>query len=98
MDVMLQYTSIISIRNSTSRWVPIKHHSVYRYDAVHSMKETLKKGLIADISSIREMIERNEIKVTRIEKERQISDVLTKVGMSSNEFLNVLSTSKTISL
>ena len=38
------------------------------------------------------MRERNEIEVTWIEKERQISDVLTKAGVSSSELLNVLST------
>ena len=37
------------------------------------------------------MIKRNEIEVTWIEKERQISDVLTKAGVSSSELLNVLS-------
>ena len=68
------------------------------YGAVHSMKQTLKKRLIVDIASIREMIERNEIKATRTEKKRQIHDVLTKLGVSSNELLNLLSTSKAISL
>ena len=43
------------------------------------------------------MIEINEIKVTWTEKERQISDVLTKAGVFSSELLNVLSTSKMIS-
>ena len=31
------------------------------------------------------MIEKNKIEVTWIEKERQISDVLTKAGVSSSE-------------
>ena len=44
------------------------------------------------------MTERNEIEVTYIEKERQISDVLAKAGVSSSELLNVLSTLKMISL
>ena len=38
------------------------------------------------------MRERNEIEVTWIEKERQISHVLAKAGVSSSELLNVLST------
>ena len=43
-------------------------------------------------------MERNERKeVTWIEKERQIS-VFTKAGVSSSELLNVLSTSKMITL
>ena len=44
-------------------------------------------------------MERNERKeVTWIEKERQISDVFTKAGVSSSGLLNVLSTSKMITL
>ena len=62
------------------------------------MKQTLEKHLIVDISLIRKMIERNEIEIKWVEKERQISDVLTKPGVSSSELLNVLSTSKMISL
>ena len=62
------------------------------------MKQTLEIGLIVDILSIHQMIERNEKEVPWIEKERQISDVLTKAGVSSNELLNVLSASKMISL
>ena len=51
-----------------------------------------------DISSMHEIIERNEIEVTWIERERQISDVLKKAGVSSSELRNVLSTPKMISL
>ena len=62
------------------------------------MKPTLEKGLIVDISSIRKIIEREKIEVTWIEKDRQISNVLTKAGVSYSKFLNALSTSKMISL
>ena len=68
------------------------------YDAAHSMKQTLEKRLLVDISSIREMIERNEIKVTWIGKEKQLSDILTKAGVSSKGLLNILSNSKMIDL
>ena len=68
------------------------------YDATHSMKQTLEKRLLVDISSIREMIERNEIKVTWIGKEKQLSDILTKAGVSSKGLLNILSNSKMIDL
>ena len=68
------------------------------YDAAHSMKQTLEKRLLVDISSIREMIERNEIKVTWIGKEKQLSDILTKAGVSPRGLLNILSTSKMIDL
>ena len=62
------------------------------------MKPTLEKGLIVDTSSIRKIIEREKIEITWIEKDRQISDVLTKAGVSYNNLLNALSTSKMISL
>ena len=68
------------------------------YDAAHSMKQTLEKRLLVDISSIREMIERNEIKVTWIGKEKQLSDILTKAGVSSKGLLSILSNSKMIDL
>ena len=62
------------------------------------MKQTLEKCLSVDISSMHEIIERNETEVTWIERERQISDVLKKAGVSSSELQNVLSTPKMISL
>ena len=62
------------------------------------MKETLEKCLIVDISSIREIIKRNEIEVTWIEKERQIGDVYKTTGVFPSELPNVLSTSKMIRL
>ena len=73
------------------------------YDAVHSMKQTFEKRLIVDISSIwgnRSSVskKKNEIEVTWIEKERKISDVLSKTGVSSSELLNMLSTAKMIIL
>ena len=66
------------------------------YDAVHSMKCRLKKRLLVDISAIREMVEKNEITVTWIKKEKQLSDVLTKSGAPSNAMLTTLNTSKMI--
>ena len=63
------------------------------------MRQTVEKHLIVDIFLIQVIMERNERKeVTWIEKERQISDVFTKAGVSSSELLNVLSTSKMITL
>ena len=64
------------------------------YDAAHSTKQTLEKRLLVDIAAIREMIERNEINVAWIEKNKQISDVLTKAGASPNIIHDVLSSSK----
>ena len=68
------------------------------YDAAHSLKQTLEKRLLFDISAIREMIERNEINITWIEKAKQISDILTKTGVSPSIILEVLSSSKMIEL
>ena len=68
------------------------------YEAVHSMKKTLEKHLLVDISATREMVERNEIKVTWINKEKQLSDALTKSGAPSNSMLQTLNTSKMIEL
>ena len=68
------------------------------YDAAHSTKQTLEKRLLVDNAAIREMIERNEINVAWIEKNKQISDVLTKAGASPNIIHDVLSSSKMIEL
>ena len=68
------------------------------YDAVHSMKQTLEKHLVVDISAIQEMVERNEIRVTWLNKEKQMSDVLTKSGAPSNSMLQTLNASKMIEL
>ena len=48
--------------------------------AVLSTKQTLEKRLIVDISSLREMVDRNEIQIAWTEKVKQISDVLPKAG------------------
>ena len=52
------------------------------YDAAHTLKQTLAKRLLVDISAIREMVEKAEINVTWIEKSKQIGDILTKAGAS----------------
>ena len=40
------------------------------------------------------MVERNETRIKRVEKTKQISDILTKAGTSSNIISGVLSSSK----
>ena len=45
-------------------------------------KQTLEKILMVDISFIREMVDNNQIQVIWVEKDKQISDVLTKSGVS----------------
>ena len=44
------------------------------------------------------MVERNETKITWIEKTKQISDILTKAGASLNIISDVLSSLKMIEL
>ena len=68
------------------------------YDAVHTLKQTLEKRLPVDISPIREMVKRNEINITWIEKTKEISDILTKAWASPNIKSGVLSSSKMIEL
>ena len=68
------------------------------YDAAHTLKQTLEKRLLVDISAIREMVEKDEIIITWIEKTKQIGDILTKAEASSNVISGVLSSSKVIEL
>ena len=62
------------------------------------MKQTLEKRLLVDISALREMVARNEVKITWVEKEKQLSDILTKSGVNSTSILDILQSSKMISL
>ena len=57
------------------------------------MKQTMEKHLLLHITAIQKMVERNEITVTWINKEKQLSDVLTKSGAPSNSMLQMLNTS-----
>ena len=68
------------------------------YDAAHTLKQTLEKWLLVDISAIREMVEKDEINITWIEKTKQIGDILTKAEASSNVISGVLSSLKVIEL
>ena len=68
------------------------------YDAAHTLKQTLEKRLLVDISAITEMVEKDEINITWIEKTKQIGDILTKAEASSNVISGVLSSSEVIEL
>ena len=61
-------------------------------------KQTLEKILMVDISFIREMVDNNQIQVIWVEKDKQISDVLTKSGVSQKSLLNILATGKMLSM
>ena len=42
------------------------------YDAAHTLKQTLEKQLLVDISAIRKMVEKNKINIAWIQKSKQI--------------------------
>ena len=68
-------------------------------DTVHSTRQTLERRLIVDISFIREMVNNNnQIQVIWVEKDKQISDVLTKSGALQKSLLNILETGKILFL
>lgn len=62
------------------------------YNTIYSKKKTVtNKFLLIDISIIREIIDNNEVhKIKWVESRHQISDCLTKYGVSSSNLLTVL--------
>ena len=50
------------------------------YDNVHSSKVTVEKRLIVDLSALREMVNKKEIAVHKIDSDKNLSNVLTKKG------------------
>ena len=64
------------------------------FDTIHSTKQTSEKRLIVDSSAVREMSDRNELSVTWIKKEKQLSDVLTKYGASNRLLFDILQTGR----
>ena len=65
---------------------------------MHSTKQTLEKQLIVDISSRRKMVDRNEVQIVWTEKDKQMSDVLTKAGALQKLLLEILESSKMLDL
>ena len=61
-------------------------------------KQTIEKILMVDISFIRKMVEYDQIQVIWVERDKQISDVLTKSGVSQESLLNILETGKILSM
>ena len=70
------------------------------YDAAHTLKQTLEKKSLVDVSAIKveTNVERNEINITWIGKTKQIGDILTNAGVSVNVISGVLSSPKIIEL
>ena len=50
------------------------------FDNVHSSKVTIEKRLIVDMSALREMVNKKEITVHKIDSNKNLSNVLTKKG------------------
>ena len=65
---------------------------------MHSTKQTLEKQLIVDISSRRKMVDRNEVQIVWTEKDKQMSDVLTKAVALQKLLLEILESSKMLDL
>ena len=61
-------------------------------------KQTIEKILMVDISFIRKMVDYDQIQVIWVERDKQISDVLTKSGVSQESLLNILETGKILSM
>ena len=60
------------------------------YETSSSTKQVLDRRLRVEISAIREMCERQEISLRWVDKKKQISDVLTKKGASSECLMKIL--------
>ena len=89
----------VSIIVITSQWKIVKHHCIHRQPkSAHVLKQTLENRLLVDISAIGEMVERNDINITWIEKTKQISDILTKAGPSPNILSGALFFSKMVEI
>ena len=66
---------------------------------MHSVKQTLEKQMIVNMSSLCEMVDQNEIQILWTKKEKQISaDVLTKAGAQKKLLLQTLESSKMLDL
>lgn len=66
---------------------------------MHSVKQTLEKQMIVNMSSLCKMVDQNEIQILWTKKEKQISaDVLTKAGAQKKLLLQTLESSKMLDL
>ena len=60
------------------------------YNTVHTSHLVDDKRLRVELSSIRQLVEKNELKVQWTEHQNQLSDVLTKKGASNSGLLQVI--------
>ena len=64
------------------------------YDAVNTTNSISDKRLRIEMAVVREMVEKNEIKLDWISKEYQLADVLTKKGASCEMLIDVIKNGK----
>ena len=64
------------------------------YETLHTTKSILDKRLRVEIVARREMCEKNELLISWIEKQHQLSDVLTKTGASPQSLLEIIQKGK----
>ena len=83
-------SEIISGDNSSCIPVSCLTDNKSLYDAAHTTKVISDRRLRIEMSSVREMIEREEIALSWINSGEQVADVLTKEGSSSHNILKIL--------
>ena len=64
------------------------------YETAHTSNTLTDKRLLFEISSIREMIDKEEIKLSWTPAKEQLSNVLTKTGVSGTQLIQVLAKGK----
>ena len=64
------------------------NHSLY--ETLHTTKSMLDKRLRVEIAALREMCEKNKLLINWIEKQYQLSDVLTKKGASPQSLIETI--------
>ena len=64
------------------------------YETLHTTKSILDKRLRVEIAALREMCEKNELLINWIEKQYQLSDVLTKRGASPQSLIETIQKGK----
>ena len=64
------------------------------YETVHTAKPILDKRLRVEIAALREMCEKNELQISWIEKQHQLSDVLTKTRASPKTLIETIQKGK----
>ena len=61
------------------------------YDTVRTSNVVADKRLMIDVSAMREMLDREEMKMKWVDTNHQLADVLTKAGSNKDKLLDVLS-------